>query len=93
MIMGRNPFTTVPQWSLDNVVLKNSEIITYLGAEIGDLTGKAHSDIRTHKALRAFYALQGAGVKYPGVSTQIALDLYKTSIQSVLDYGCSSIYM
>ena len=81
MTMGCYPFTTVPQWSLDNVVLNNSEIITYLGAEIGDLTGKAHSDIRTHKALRAFYALQGAGVKYPGVSTQIALDLYKTSIR------------
>ena len=26
MTMGCNPFTTVPQWSLDNVVLKNSEI-------------------------------------------------------------------
>ena len=48
---------------------------------------------RVRKATRAFFGLQGAGVKYPGVQPHIALEFYNTAIRSVIGYGCSSIYI
>jgi hypothetical protein len=44
-------------------------------------------------ATRCFYALQGAGIKYPGVQPRISLELYRSAVRSVLDYGVSSIYI
>ena len=75
-IMGSNPFTTVPKWSIDNVSIKLQDNLNYLGAKFSKQGGAAHCDERAHKAINAFYALQGAGVKYPGVCAPIAFELY-----------------
>ena len=89
-IMGSNPFTTVPKWSIDNVSIKLQDNLNYLGAKLSKQGGAAHCDERAHKAINAFYALQGAGVKYPGIRAPIALELYCSAVRSVLEYGNSA---
>ena len=42
---------------------------------------------------KAFYSLQGAGVKYNGVNPETAVNIYRTAVGSVMSYGCSSIHM
>ena len=39
------------------------------------------------------YALQGAGIKFPGVWPSVAIDLYKIGIQSSRLCGCASVFI
>ena len=65
-IMGRNPFTTDPQWFIDSELLKIEDSIPYLGSMLGDPKGKAHCESRIRATTRSYFALQGAGIKFPG---------------------------
>ena len=47
-----------------------------------------HCDSRVRNATRSFYALQGAGV-----SPVISLELYRSVVRSVLEYGSTSLYI
>ena len=94
MFYDRNqPFqqcaTVVIGWI--NVSLKES--ITFLGSVLGDGKGSGHCDSRVRNATRSFYALQGAGIKYPGVSPVISVELYRSVVRSVLEYGTTSLYI
>ena len=93
LLVGKNPFTSMPEWVIDGTPINIVDKISYLGSEFGDLNGDAHCVQRVRKATRAFFGLQGAGVKYPGVQPHIALEFYNTAIRSVIGYGCSSIYI
>ena len=92
-MIGTNPFSSVPQWSLDGINVSLKESITFLGSVLGDGKGSGHSDSRVRNATRSFYALQGAGIKYPGVSPVISLELYRSVVCSVLEYGTTSLYI
>ena len=56
MVMGCNPFTTQPQWSIDNIGLKVDDSITFLGTVIGNVEkkGKAHCENRIRAATKLF---------------------------------------
>ena len=43
-ILGNNPFTSLPNWNINNVTLAISNEIKYLGTDIGSLTGTTHCD-------------------------------------------------
>ena len=53
----------MPGWVIDGTPINIVDKISYLGSEFGDLNGDAHCVQRVHKATRAFFGLQGAGVK------------------------------
>ena len=91
MIMGGNPFTIMPTWSIQNVPLRIVDTIKYLGTDFGDLHGKEHINNRVKATNRAFFALQRSGVKYPDVSSKAVTDIFNVAIQTVLEYGCSCI--
>ena len=91
--MGNNLFTTIPSWHMDKVSLHNVKTIKYLGSEFGDLNGQAHLNNRSVASKRAFYTIQTAGVKYPDLNINVVSDIYKTAVESVLQFGCSSIYL
>ena len=55
------------------------------------LTAKTHISIRC--AQRAFYSLQGSGLKFRGVLPETAMSIFKTVIHSTLSYGCTAIYL
>ena len=50
MIMGCNPFTTEPVWTIDNVPLNVSVNINYLGPDFWYLTEKTHYDSRIDRS-------------------------------------------
>ena len=72
MVLGKNPFTSLPQWHIDNVKLNIEPTITYLGSVLGNFSRKSHCDLRTRAANSSFYALQGSGIKFPGVSPSVS---------------------
>ena len=64
--------------------------LKYLGTS---LDGGNHVQVRKQAAQRAFYSIQGAGVKYGGVSPATAVNIYNAAVCSVILYGCSSIHL
>ena len=93
MIMGGNPFTTEPVWTIDNVPLNVSANIKYLGTEFGDLTGKEHCDSQIKASMKAYYSLQRSGIEHPEVDSHAVMDIYSSAIQCFSQYGCASVYM
>ena len=93
MISGHNPFTNEPSWMIDNQSVMVVPSIKYLGTILDDSQGSSHKVARLSAAQRAIYSLQGAGLKYRGVSPTTACKIYTTAIQSVLTYGCSTVFL
>ena len=90
--MPRSPLPNTRDFNVRNVSLRNVKTIKYLGSEFGDLNGHAHLNNRSVASNRAFYGIQTAGVKYPDLNINVVSDIYKTAVESVLQFGCSSIY-
>ena len=44
-------------------------------------------------AQRAFYSLQGASLCYKGVDPKVAINIFRTAVQTTLTYGCDNIFM
>ena len=88
--MGSNPFTTQPQWSIDNIGLKVDDT---LGTVIGNVQkkGEAHCENRIRVATKSFYGLQSAGIKYPGVDPEVSIKINKSAIINVIIYACVSV--
>ena len=63
------------------------------GAVIGESGkyGSAHCESRIRAATKSHYALQGAGVSYPGVEPTTSLNVFDLAISPVLKYGCTSV--
>ena len=75
-------------YSIDNVILKVVPSLKYLGTS---LDGGNHVQVRKQAAQRAFYSIQGAGVKYGGVSPATAVNIYNAAVSSVILDGCNSL--
>ena len=93
LLFGANPFDSIPNWKMNNTSLSVESNLTYLGAEIGSNSGKIHIEKRIRCAQRAFYSLQGSGLKFRGVLPETAMLIFKTVIHSTLSYGCTAIYL
>ena len=93
LLFGANPFDSIPNWKMNNTSLSVESNLTYLGAEIGSNSGKIHIEKRIRCAQRAFYTLQGSGLKFRGVLPETAMSIFKTVIHSTLSYGCTAIYL
>ena len=81
-----------PTWSLNGVKLKQDESVTYLGTRLWNQT-RDHIDNRIIAARHAFYmyGLQSAGLCVKGANPFTIAHIYKTAIQPILTYGCSTI--
>ena len=93
MIYGNNPFTEQPRWHINNISLKLENSMKYLGTTFGDSGGKSHINNRIKAATRASLGLLSAGVERPNVDPSVAIDIYQTSVSSVLQFGCNIIYI
>ena len=93
LILGKNPFTVTPKWKKESVSLNVVPTITYLGTVLGDMNGYGHCQSRIRSATKAFCSLQGAGIKFPGVSLDVSLEMYRTAVHSVITFGCASVYL
>ena len=94
LLYGSNPFVKQPVWTLDDVSLKIVTSIKYLGTVISfHDRGKYHILSRTAAAQKAYFSLQGAGIKYRGVTPKVSSYIYQIAVTSILSYGCSSIHL
>ena len=93
MISGGNPFSVQPEWFMEDHSLRMVPSIKYLGTMLSSSKVSDHKNNRLSAGQRAFYSLQGAGLKFGGVSPYTACRIYKSAIQSVITYGCSAVYM
>ena len=87
------PFHNIPIWTLEIQSLKVVPSIKYLGTILSSDNGCSHMESRKKASIKAFYSLQGAGVKYNGVNPETAVNIYRTDVESVMSYGCSFIHM
>ena len=91
--MGGNMLAKSPQWFIDNVELDVKPTITYLGTVLGDMSGNGHCEARSRAAHKSFYALQGAGIKFPEVSPEVSIKLYECpDIPISLREDCTTLY-
>ena len=74
------------RWYLDNVCLKETDYITYLGVVLSNNDAK-HCETRIAATRRAFYALQNVGMCARGVKPETVTHIYNTAIRPVLMYG------
>ena len=79
-----------PTWSLNGVKLKQDESVTYFGTRLSNQT-RDHIDSRITAARSAFYGLQAAGLCVRGANSFTIAHMYKTAIQPILTYSCSTI--
>ena len=95
MTMGGNMLAKLPQWYIDNVELDVKPTITYLGTVglLGGMNGNAHCEARSRAAHKSFYALQGPGIKFPGVSPEDRIKLYNMAVSEMSDRECPNIEM
>ena len=42
---------------------------------------------------RAFYSLMRAGIKYPELDSNIVVNIFRSTVQSVSQFGCHSIFV
>ena len=91
--MGAHPFVTPPIWTMEGETLNIETQISYLGTVLGKKCGTSHCESRIRGATTAFYGVQGAGIKFPGVAPHIMIDIYNTAIRSILTYGCTTTYL
>ena len=76
---------------LDGEKLNLRDSLTYLGAEISHQGGATHTQERVSRARRDFYSLQGAELRWNGVSPYTSKEILNTGVNSVLTYGCASL--
>ena len=58
MCYGKNPFTTLPKWSINSVNLDVKNSIKYLGSVLCESGGKEHVNSKICSAKRSFYTFQ-----------------------------------
>ena len=90
MIFGDNPFTELPRWTLGGEQLEIKASVSYLGAVLSHKGGNFHCESRVSSARKAFYSLQGAGLRKDGVSPNTTA---KEILNSTLTYACSSLHL
>ena len=79
-----------PTWILNGTKLKQDDAVTYLGTRLSN-HARDHIDNRITAARRAFYGLQGAGLCAKDANPFTIAHIYKTAIQPILTYGCSTL--
>ena len=92
MVSGTNPFSVLPSWILENSILQVAPSIKYLGTVLCP-KGDCHLASRKVAAEKAYYSLQGAGLKFNGLNPKTSFSIYRTAVQSITSFGCSSIYL
>ena len=65
----------------------------YLGTFLGDTNGSCPIDSRIKAATKAFYGLQNAGIRCSEIKPQIVVDIYRTALNTVLQFACSTIHI
>ena len=93
IIHGKNPFISTPEWFIKNSPLEICDNISYLGAVIGNGGNNEHINSRLSSCRRAFHSLQGAGLCKQGLNVETAVHVFKATCNSILAYGCESIYL
>ena len=84
MLSGSNPFNNVPKWTIENVSLTVVPSIKYLGTILCGVNGDVHTTERKRAAQKAFFSLQGAGLKYGGVNPKTGTNIYSSAVASVM---------
>ena len=77
-------------WILIGTKLKQDNAVTYLGTRLSN-QAHDHIDNRITAARRALYGLHGAKLCAKGANPCLIAHIYKTAIQRILTYGCSTL--
>ena len=94
MIIGKNPLKDIPYWSINGEQMTVESNMKYLEAMFDTkISGNTHVETQISAAQRAFFTLQNAGLCYQGVRPAVAIEIYKTAVRSVLQYGCESVHL
>jgi hypothetical protein len=93
MIYGKNPFISTPEWYIEGESLSLADNIKYLGSILSAPNGKYHVESRVRATNRSFYALQGAGVCFDGLSPAASAHVFNVAVRTSLLYGCNSVYL
>lgn len=91
-VFGKCPLTKKPHWELEGVQLKEDTLLQYLGVTISS-DGKSHADARINKCNRAYYALQGSGLRPRALAPYTMKHLWDAAVKPVLLYGAHCTYL
>ena len=83
MIRSCKNLSEVPSWFLNGKLIENVDCLEILGVTFGN-SGEAHVNKRADKCRRAFYNLRGAGLAYPGCSSDVKSYMWNMMCQYLL---------
>ena len=94
LIQGKNPFDKIPSWFLENSKISVKSNVNYLGVSLSECNNNNndHVQARISACRKAFYSLQSSGM-CSDLSIDTSIHIWVTVCQSVLSYGCETIYL
>ena len=94
LIQGKNPFDKIPSWFLKNNKISIKSNVNYLGVSLSECNNNNndHVQARISACRKAFYSLQSSGMCYD-LSIDTSIHIWLTVCQSVLSYGCETIWL
>ena len=72
---------------IEGQAIPQVEEMVYLGATLRNDSGTAHAERRSNSATKAFYSLQGVGLRLHGLSPDVCAKLFTTGVRTVLSYA------
>jgi len=92
MVINGKRLLHQPEWHMNDARLPNDECLEILGITMAhDGSSGKHIENRARKCRRAAYSLMGAGLTYPGSSTEVKTHLWKTMCPPTLIYGTEAL--
>jgi hypothetical protein len=79
-------------WVMNHSVLNVEESISYLGVLLST-DGRGHADVRMKACRRAYYSLQGAGLRARALAPKTMRYLWQAAVRPILTYGTQCTYL
>jgi hypothetical protein len=78
---------------IEGQAIPQVEEMVYLGATLRNDSGTAHAERRSNSATKAFYSLQGVGLRLHGLSPDVCAKLFTTGVRTVLSYASEAVHL
>ena len=92
MIYGKHRFCKIPDWYLGTQKLTCVDRFKILDTIYrDDYSADDHVETRVNNTRRAYYSLAGAGMKYPGLSSEVKSYLWNSICKPTLLFGMDSL--
>ena len=94
MILGKNPFITIPSWKICDQVIATDNHTEILGVTFeSNLSYSKHVQTRITSCRQRMYGLTSVGMSYPGLASDTKAYIWNSIGAPMITYAMESIHM